>query len=238
LWRHWIDELIHGRTLIRYDERGNGLSDWDTPNLSFEAFVQDLECVADCTEVKQFDLMAISQGAAVAVAYAVKHPERVRRLVIVNGYSAGWGVRADPSELARREAMLTLTEVGWGADNPAYRQLFTNIYVPDATPKQIGWFNEMQRLSASPENAARLQRALSLIDVRDLLPMVETPTLIFHSRNDQAVPFSQGAELAAGIPNAKFVPLESRNHILLADEPAWEMFTMTSRRFLGELVDA
>ena len=130
--------------------------------------------------------------------------------------------------------MLTLTEVGWGADNPAYRQLFTNHYIPDASPKQMGWFNEMQRLSASPENAVRLQRALSVIDVRDLLPKVETPSLIFHSRSDQAVPFSQGAELAGGIPNAQFVPLESRNHILLADEPAWETFTSGVRRFLGD----
>jgi pimeloyl-ACP methyl ester carboxylesterase/AraC-like DNA-binding protein len=234
LWRHWIDELTRGRTLVRYDERGNGLSDWSTPDLSFGAFVQDLECVADCTELEQFDLLAISQGAAVAVAYTVRHPRRVRRLVILNGYAAGWAVRADPAEVARREAMLTLTEVGWGADNPAYRQLFTNHYVPDASPKQMGWFNEMQRLSASPENAVRLQRVLAQIDVRDLLGQVEIPTLVLHSRNDQAVPFAQGAELAAGIPNAQFIPLESRNHILLADEPAWETFTTATRRFLGD----
>jgi len=234
LWRHWIEEFTRGRSLIRYDERGNGLSDWGTPDLSFSAFVEDLECVVEETGVDQFDLLAISQGAAVAVAYAVRHPKRVRRLIICNGYAAGWAVRADPAEIARREAMLTLTEVGWGADNPAYRQLFTNHYIPDASPKQMGWFNEMQRLSASPENAVRLQRALSVIDVRDLLPKVETPSLIFHSRSDQAVPFSQGAELAGGIPNAQFVPLESRNHILLADEPAWETFTSGVRRFLGD----
>ena len=238
LWRHWLDELTRGRSLVRYDERGNGLSDWDTPDLSFASFVDDLESVVNCTGLEQFDLLAISQGAAVAVAYAVRHPQRVRRLIICNGYAAGWAVRGDPSEVARRQAMLTLTEIGWGADNPAYRQLFTNHYIPDATPKQMGWFNEMQRLSASPENAVRLQRALSEIDVRHLLGEVETPTLIFHSRNDQAVPFSQGAELASGIPDAQFVPLESRNHILLADEPAWETFTTASRRFLGELVDA
>jgi pimeloyl-ACP methyl ester carboxylesterase/AraC-like DNA-binding protein len=234
LWRHWLEELTHGRSLIRYDERGNGLSDWDTPELSFDAFVQDLECVADCVKLEQFDLLAISQGAAVAVAYAVRHPGRVRRLIILNGYACGWRVRADADEVARREAMLTLTEIGWGADNPAYRQLFTSHYVPGATPKQMGWFNEMQRISASPENAVRLQRVLGDIDVRSMLPQVQTPTIVFHSRNDQAVPFSQGAELAAGIPNAQFVPLESRNHILLADEPAWETFTAGTRRFLGD----
>ncbi|MFL6729853.1 MAG: alpha/beta fold hydrolase [Sphingomicrobium sp.] len=232
LWRHWIDEFTRGRSLIRYDERGNGLSDWDTPDLSFEAFVDDLETVADCLDLKTFDLLAISQGAAVAVAYAVRHPERVRRLVICNGYAAGWAVRAEPAELARREAMLTLTEVGWGADNPAYRQLFTNHYIPDASPKQMGWFNEMQRLSASPENAVRLQRVLGSIDVRHLLAQVQAPTLVFHSREDQAVPFAQGEELATGIPGAGFIPLESKNHIMVESEPAWAMFADLTRDFL------
>ena len=232
LWRHWIDEFTCGRSLIRYDERGNGLSDWDTPELSFEAFVDDLECVADCLELEQFDLLAISQGAAVAVAFAVRHPHRVRRLIICNGYAAGWAVRAEPAEVARREAMMTLTQVGWGADNPSYRQIFTNHYIPEATPKQMGWFNEMQRLSASPENAVRLQRVLASIDVRPLLSQVRTPTLIFHSVRDQAVPFTQGEELAAGIPGAGFIPLESRNHIMLETEPAWSMFAELSRDFL------
>jgi pimeloyl-ACP methyl ester carboxylesterase len=206
--------------LIRYDERGNGLSDWNTPELSFGAFVEDLECVVDCLGLEQFDLLAISQGAAVAVAYAVRRPERVRRLVICNGYAAGWAVRGDPQEIARREAMITLTEVGWGMENPAYRQLFTDHYIPEATPKQMGWFNEMQRLSASPENAVRLMRAFSAIDVSDLLPYVSTPTLIFHSRHDQAVPFARGEELAALIKDATFIPLQSKNHILLEREPA------------------
>jgi pimeloyl-ACP methyl ester carboxylesterase/AraC-like DNA-binding protein len=233
LWRHWSEEFTEGHSLIRYDERGNGLSDWDTPELSFDAFVNDLESVVDCGGLETFDLLAISQGAAVAIAYAVRHPERVRRLIILNGYAAGWAIRNQGPDLARREAMMTLTETGWGVDNPAYRQLFTNIYIPDATPKQMGWFNEMQRVSASPENAVRLQRTLSRIDVRDLLAEVRTPTLIFHSRHDQAVPFSQGEELAAGIAGARFVPLESRNHILLSNEPAWLVFTDGIREFLG-----
>jgi pimeloyl-ACP methyl ester carboxylesterase/AraC-like DNA-binding protein len=232
LWRHWSEEFTDGHALVRYDERGNGLSDWDTPELSLDAFVDDLESVVDTLELDSFDLLAISQGAAVAVAYAVRHPERVRHLVICNGYAAGWAVRGDPVELARREAMVTLTQIGWGADNPAYRQLFTNHYIPAATPKQMGWFNEMQRVSASPENAVRLQRALSRLDVRELLARVRTPTLIFHSRGDQAVPFAQGEALAGGIPGAQFVPLDSGNHILLATEPAWGMFSEVTRAFL------
>ena len=232
LWRHWILEFTRGRSLVRYDERGNGLSDWNTPELSLDAFVDDLASVADTLELPSFDLLAISQGAAVAIAYAVKHPERVRRLVICNGYAQGWAARCDPAEVARREAMLTLTEVGWGSDNAAYRQLFTNHYIPGASPKQMGWFNEMQRISASPENAVKLQRVLSKLDVIEMLADVKTPTLIFHSREDQAVPFSQGEALAGKIPGAAFVPLESRNHILLESEPAWRMFSDVTREYL------
>ena len=232
LWKHWLANFTRGRSLIRYDERGNGLSDWDTPELSFEAFVDDLECVTECLGLEQFDLLAISQGAAVSIEYAVRHPEKARRLVILNGYAEGWALRSDAVNLARREAMVTLTEVGWGADNPAYRQLFTNIYIPDASAKQMGWFNEMQRRSASPENAVRLQRVLSKIDVCDLLPRVQAPTLIFHSLDDQAIPFVQGEKLAAGIPGARFVPLESHNHILIETEAAWPIFADFSREFL------
>ena len=232
LWRHWLAEFTRGRSLARYDERGNGLSDWDTPELSLDAFVDDLAAVVDALALPSFDLLAISQGAAVAIAYAVRNPERVRKLIICNGYAEGWAVRADPAEVARREAMLTLTEIGWGSDNAAYRQLFTNHYIPGASPKQMGWFNEMQRLSASPENAVRLQRVLSKLDVGELVAQVRTPTLVFHSREDQAVPFSQGEMLAGSIPGAAFVPLESRNHILIESEPAWRMFSEVSREFL------
>jgi pimeloyl-ACP methyl ester carboxylesterase/AraC-like DNA-binding protein len=233
VWRHWLHEFTRGHTLIRYDERANGMSDWDTPEISFEAFVDDLECVVDCAGVEQFDLLAISQGASVAIAYAVRHPERVRKLVICGGYAVGWAARGDPEEIARREAMITLTEAGWGADHPAYRQLFTNLYIPEGTAEQVAWFNEVQRVSASPANAVRLQRALSEIDVRDLLAKVTTPTLIFHARDDQVVPFAAGEYLARHIPGSTFVPLAGENHILLEKEPAWHEFARVTRDFLG-----
>ena len=232
VWRHWLHELASSHSLIRYDERANGMSDWDTPDISFEAFVDDLECVVEATGVDKFDLLGISQGASVAIAYAVRHPEKVRRLLICGGYAAGWAARGDPEEIARREALLKLTEVGWGADHPTYRQVFTSLYIPKGTPEQIDWWNEMQQVSCSPENAVKLQRALSLIDVRDLLPQVSVPTLIFHSRNDQVVPFSAGEYLARNIPGATFVPLEGENHLLLEKEPAWTAFTRLSRRIL------
>jgi pimeloyl-ACP methyl ester carboxylesterase/AraC-like DNA-binding protein len=234
IWRGWIRELSADHRLIRYDERGNGLSDWDAADISFEAFVDDLATVVDAAGVGQFDLLGVSQGASVAIAYALAHPERVRQLVLLGGYAAGWRARGDSEEISRREAMLTLTELGWGQDNPAYRQLFTSFYVPGANAEQASWFNELQRRSTSPEIAVRLMRVLSEIDVRHLLPMVRHPTLVLHARGDQAIPFAAGETLAEGIPDARFVPLDSRNHILLEDEPAFRLFIEETRRFLRE----
>lgn len=232
IWRHWLRELTRRHCLIRYDERANGLSDWDTPEISFDAFVDDLECVVDCQGLERFDLLGISQGAAVAIAYSIRHPERVRKMVLYGGYAAGWATRADPQEIAKREAMLTLTQIGWGSDNPAYRQIFTNLYIPGASAAQADWFTEVQRLSTSPKNAVALQKVLAAIDVRDLMPQVSVPTLIMHARDDQVVPFAAGEHLAETIPGATFVPLEGRNHILLDGEPAWDSFVRLTRQFL------
>ena len=234
IWRSWLRELARDFRLIRYDERGNGLSDWDTPEISFDAFVDDLACVADAAGLAQFDLLGISQGASVAIAYALKHPERVRRIVLLGGYAAGWRSRGDNEEVARREAMLTLTELGWGQDNPAYRQLFTSFYVPGADSEQAQWFNDLQRRSTSPENAVKLMRAMSVIDVRGLLADVRHPTLVLHARGDQAIPLAEGERMAAGIPSARFVALDSRNHILLDNEPAFGRFLSETRSFLAE----
>jgi pimeloyl-ACP methyl ester carboxylesterase/AraC-like DNA-binding protein len=234
IWRGWLRELSADFRLIRYDERGNGLSDWDAADLSLNAFVDDLSTVVDAAGVEQFDLLGISQGAAVAVAYSLRYPERIRRMVLLGGYAAGWRARGDNEEISRREAMLTLTELGWGKDNPAYRQLFTSFYIPGANAEQMSWFNELQRRSTSPEIAVRLMRVLSAIDVRPLLSQVRHPTLVLHARGDQAIPFAAGETLAAGIPGARFVPLESYNHILLEDEPAFRTFIEEMRGFLGE----
>lgn len=233
LWRHWIREFTQFRLLIRYDERGNGLSDWDTPDISFESFVDDLESVVEATGIGEFDLLGMSQGASVSIAYALRHPGRVRRLVLYGGYALGWGKRARRGEIERREAMLTLTRSGWGQNNPAFRQMFTTLFLPDATAEEIDWFNELQRLSTSPENAVRLQRAFAEIDVRDMLAKVEVPTLVLHPRDDSVVPFALGRELAATIPGAQFVPLESRNHMVLENEPAWRRAIDCIREFLA-----
>jgi pimeloyl-ACP methyl ester carboxylesterase len=191
-WRPWLAELTRDVSLVRYDERGNGMSDWDTPELSLDAFVDDLARVVDDAGLERFDLLGISQGAPVSIAYAVRHPERVRKIVLCGAYAAGWRARGDQQDIERREAMVTLTKLGWGSDNPAYRQLFTSLYIPGATPRQADWYNELQRRSTSPANAAALMEVLSRLDVRDLLGKVRAPTIVFHARDDQAVPFAQG----------------------------------------------
>jgi pimeloyl-ACP methyl ester carboxylesterase/AraC-like DNA-binding protein len=231
VWRHWLRELTRENYLVRYDERGNGMSDWDTPELSFEAFVDDLEIVIDAAGLDQFDLLALSQGAAVAIAYSLRHPGRIRRMVLLGGYARGWALRLEGEELARREAMVTLTRTGWGNENPAYRQMFTSLYIPGGTLEQLGWWNELQRVSTSPENAEHLQRVLSTVDVTDLLGRVTVPTLVAHARNDQVIPFAAGRQLAKGIPGSKFLALDSENHVLLEHEPAWQEFLTVVRKF-------
>ncbi|QAY79737.1 alpha/beta fold hydrolase [Sphingosinicella sp. BN140058] len=233
LWRHWIRELGRDRRIVRYDERGNGLSDWNAADISFDAFVDDLASVVDAAGLKRFDLFAVSQGCSVSIAYTVRHPQRVRRLVLYGGYAIGWKRRGSREEIDRREAMLTLTRQGWGQNNPAYRQMFTTLFLPDASPAEADWFNELQRVSTSPDNAVRLQRAFGDIDVETLLPQVRVPTLVLHARDDSVVPFAAGRGLAAAIPGAEFVQLESRNHILLETEPAWARAAECITQFLS-----
>lgn len=221
VWRHVLRDLASRFRLLRYDERGNGLSDWDIEHVHFDALVEDLETVVDAAGFERFDLLGVSQGCAVSVAYAVRHPGRVNRLVLFGGYARGWRRRGTPREIAQREALTTLVREGWGSDNPAFRQVFSSLFFPDGTTEQMRAFNELQRITASPENAARLIEAFGTIDVTDLLPQVQAPTLVLHCREDGRIPFDAGRELAAGIPGARFVPLESRNHLILEQDAAW-----------------
>jgi pimeloyl-ACP methyl ester carboxylesterase/DNA-binding SARP family transcriptional activator len=234
VWRHMFRAFARDFTLIRYDARGNGLSDWDAADLTLDAMVADLEAVADAAGLERFPLLAISQGCAVSVEYAVRHPERVSKLVLYGGYARGWRMRKDKERVAQSEAELMLTRMGWGRDNPAYRQFFTSFFIPGATQEQMDWFNELQRITTSPENAARLMDALGNIDVTSRLSAVNVPTLVVHARKDARVPLGNGRELASGIPGARFVTLESQNHILLEHEPAWPRFLAEVRAFLAE----
>jgi len=233
VWQPLIATLSDRFRLVRYDERGNGLSDWDVDDISFEAFVSDLEAVVEASGLERFALFGISQGAAVSIAYATQHPERVSHLVLSGGYALGWRKHGDPDGIAQREALESLVRHGWGQDNPAFRQVFTSLYIPDGTPEQMQWFNDLQRISTSPDNAARILRALENVDVTDLLPKVSTPTLVLHSRGDARVPFDQGLALARGIPGARFVELNSNNHLILPHEPAWDRYITEITSFLA-----
>ena len=231
IWRHWIEGLAAQNRLVRYDERGSGLSDREVGDLSFEAMLLDLESVVDAAQLDRFTLLGISQGCAISIAYVVKHPQRVSHLILWGGYAQGWRARGDPDEIARSAAMGTLMRQDWGKDNPAFRQLFTAFFVPEATHEQMDWLNELQRKTVSPENAARLYEIFANIDVSAMLHKVTTPTLVLHTHGDQMVPHRCGREISEGIPGARFITLESSNHLLLAHEPAFVRLLDEVRRF-------
>jgi pimeloyl-ACP methyl ester carboxylesterase/DNA-binding CsgD family transcriptional regulator len=234
VWRHWLRGLARHHTLIRYDERGCGLSDRDAPELSLEGWVRDLEAVVDSASLDRFSLLGLSQGAAVSVAYAVRHPGKVTHLILYGGYARGRFHRASSSpETTEAETMINAIRVGWGQENPAFRQLFSTQLMPDGTDEQMGWLNELARVSTTPHAAAATERAFDHVDVSDLAPRVQAPTLVLHAQDDARVPFDEGRNLATLIPGARFVPLESRNHILLEDEPAWTRFLAEVHAFLG-----
>jgi pimeloyl-ACP methyl ester carboxylesterase/DNA-binding CsgD family transcriptional regulator len=223
VWRHWLEELSARCRLLRYDERGCGLSDWDVPDLGFDSWVRDFETLVDAAGLERFAILGLSQGAPVAIAYAAKHPERVTHLVLHGGYARGRLVRAQrPEQVEEAEMMCRLAEIGWGKSDPAFRQFFTTQFIPGGTPQQHAWFNELERLSTSPRNAARFMRAFNTIDVTALLPRVRCPTLVLHSQRDARVPFDEGRLIASGIPNAEFVSIDSGNHLLLEQEPGWK----------------
>lgn len=234
VWEHWLDALSRHHTLVRYDERGCGLSDWDVDEFSVEAWVRDLETVVAAAKLERFALLGISQGASVSVAYAVRHPDKVSHLVLYGGYARGRLRRGvSPEQRVEAETMVNVIRVGWGQENPAFRQLFSTQLMPEGSPEQIRWLNELARVSATPEAAARMERAFYEIDVTHLAPEVKAPTLVLHARQDAAIPFEEGRLLASLIPGARFVPLESPNHILRKEGPAWDRFLDEVERFLG-----
>lgn len=237
IWRSFYRELSRHHTFYRYDARGNGLSDREVQDVTFEHFVDDLEAVVDAAGIERFALLGMSQGCAVSIAYAVRHPDRVSHLILLGGYAVGWKKRArTEAEKEAGEAMLTLMRVGWGQENPAFRQMFTSQFIPGATKEQADWFNEFQRVSTSPADAARNLLANGDVDVTSLLSQVRAPTLVMHARLDARVPFEAGRRMAAGIPGARLVPLEGQNHVILEDEPAFARFLEETRSFLD--VDA
>ena len=233
VWGHWWRELSARFSLIRNDERGCGLSDWEVDDFSFDAWVSDLECVVDAAEVDRFALLGISQGAAVAARYAIDHPDRVSHLILYGAFAQGRMKRApDQSEEARM--LEDLVSLGWGRPDPAFRRIFASLFAPDAGPAQLAAFDELQRASTSPANARRFIELFNRIGVGDLLPRVDVPTLVLHARDEAEMPIEHGRLFASTIPGARFKAVDSRNHILGEDEPAWRVLLDEIDGFLAD----
>jgi pimeloyl-ACP methyl ester carboxylesterase len=217
VWRHWVHFFASHFRFIRYDERGCGMSDWDSvalsPALSMDRWVDDLESVIDTAQPEDpFALLGISHGAATCIGYAARHPERVSRMILYGGYARGYSHRGDPGAEREYQAIIELFQRGWGRENPAFRQVFTSRFIPEATPEQLEWFNDLCEKTTSPEVAGELLHMRSRLNVVDLLEQIRVPTLVIHAREDGVVPLAEGRLLAARIPGAEFVELESKNH--------------------------
>jgi pimeloyl-ACP methyl ester carboxylesterase/DNA-binding CsgD family transcriptional regulator len=231
VWRHWLSELGARRSVIRYDARDSGLSDRDVP-VSLDAWVADLEAVVDDAGLDHFPLFAMCQAGPVAIAYADRHPDRVSQLVLYGTYAVG-RFRRGPQERREAEAMVTLMERGWAQENPGLRHLWGSRFIADATPEQLRWFDQLQRWSVTPESAVRHMRVRYDLDVSAAARRLTMPTLVLHARGDAVVPFDLGRELASLVAGATFVPLDSRNHLLVETEPAWPDLLAELDRFLG-----
>ena len=230
VWRHWLDRLGECHTVVRYDERGCGLSDAEVGEPSVETWVGDLEAVVDATGLERFALLGVSQGAAIAVAYAARHPERISDLVLYGGYARGRRLRGQREQ---EEALVAAIRAGWTTEDPAFRHVFSMLFLPHGTPAQLAWYDELLRTTTSPGAAVQLFHARGAVDVAAIAPKVDARTLVIHARGDRVVPVEEGRLLASLIPDARLVVLDSVNHILLADEPAWEQFVSAIRGFLG-----
>jgi pimeloyl-ACP methyl ester carboxylesterase/DNA-binding CsgD family transcriptional regulator len=237
VWSHWLRALSSFRTLVRYDPRGCGMSDLDVDDFTLDTWVEDLEAVVDAAGLDTFPLLGISAGAPIAISYAARHPDRVTKLVLYGGYARGRHHRDGPDAQREADVLLDLTATGWGQDNPAFRRVFTTLFMPGGSPEQVDWFDELQRLTVPPENAVRFEQGFFDIDVRAEAQQVRAPALVLHARGDAMCPVEGGYELAALLPHSEFMPLAGENHILLEHEPAWPRFLAAVREFLDLPVD-
>lgn len=235
IWSHWFREFSQNHTLVRFDLRGSGLSDRKVEVQSLEAWIRDLETIVDDAAVDNFPLLGFCQGGAIALSYAVRHPERVSHLILFDSYSRGNLVDGAPwRKKLEAKALTKMIEAGWGrGDTAVFRRVFADLLMPDASEKERHWLAELQRRTASPAMAANLWEVFHQIDVKHLAEKVNVPTLVFHVTGDKVVPFEAGRKLASLIPDARFVPLQSENHILLEDDPAWDRFLAEVKNFIG-----
>ena len=231
VWRHFLDQLGAIATVVRYDERGFGMSDWTVDDFSLEARVGDLEAVLAATGLERFALLGMSGGSAVAMAYATRHPERMSRLILY-GTVCGEPVTLSPDESAEEETYRSMIRVGWAREDADFRRVFTKRFIPDATEEQMRWFDDLQRMSTSPANAVASRIARQQVDIIDDLPRIAAPTIVLQAVGDRSTTFDNAVSVSSRIPGARLVSLDSRNHILLADEPAWRVFIDEVSAFL------
>lgn len=232
VWRHWLQFFSSLGRFVRHDERGCGMSDWRPGTLSLDQWTSDLATVVDAAEPDgPITLLGISQGAATCIAYAARHPERVGRLILYGGYARGAALRGTSESQRAFRAMTDLIRVSWGSHNETFRQVFTSRFIPDGTRAQLDWFNDLCLRTAPGDVVASLFDARAVVDVSSLMAQVRVPTLVLHARGDEVIPIEEGRILASGIPHAEFVELDSRNHILLEHEPAWDRFREAVRSF-------
>jgi pimeloyl-ACP methyl ester carboxylesterase/DNA-binding CsgD family transcriptional regulator len=230
VWRHFLDDLGAVATVVRYDERGFGMSDWSVEDFSLEARVNDLEAVLAATGFEQFALLGMSGGSPVAMAYAAAHPERVSRLILY-GTATGLPPTRTPDQVAEEETYRSMIRVGWAKEDPVFRRVFTTRFIPGATEEQLRWFDDLQRMSTSPHNAVESRIARQQVDLVDAIPRISAPTLILQATGDRTADFGDVVRLSSRIPDACLIPLDSSNHILL-DEPAWRVFVHEITAFL------
>jgi pimeloyl-ACP methyl ester carboxylesterase/DNA-binding CsgD family transcriptional regulator len=234
VWRPWVEKMASSFCYIRYDARGCGLSDRFVADLSLDAWQNDLDTVAASIAGPPFVLFAMSQGGGLAIRYAHEHPDRVSHLVLLNAYSQGARARAKTQEeLLEADTLVNFIRVGWGRENPAFSQFFTHLFMPDGTAEQHRWWGDLERETTSADVAARALHEMQGMDVLHLASQIHVPTLVLHCRGDMRVPFEEGRKLASAIPGARFVALESRNHVLVPEEPAWSDFHREMGSFIG-----
>jgi len=231
VWRHFLDQLGEIATVVRYDERGFGMSDWSVDDFSLEARVSDLEAILAAAGLERFALLGMSGGSAVAMAYAIAYPERVSRLILY-GTVCGEPVTLSPDAMAEEETYRSMIRVGWAKEDADFRRVFTKRFIPDATEEQMCWFDDLQRMSTSPANAVASRIARQQVDIHNEIPRITAPTIVLQATGDRATTFDNAVTVSSRISGARLVSLESRNHILLADEPAWSVFINEVSAFL------
>lgn len=233
VWKHWLQFFSAHSRFVRYDERGCGMTDWQGGALTLDQWADDLGAVIEAAHPEgPVTLLGISQGAATCLHYARRHPERVSGMILYGGFARGAFRRNDERARLQFQAMIDLAQVAWGHINPTFRQVFTSRFVPDGTPEQVGWFNDLCLKTTTGEVVAALLSARAVVDATETLAHITAPTLVLHARNDEAIPIAEGRLLASGIAGAEFVELDSRNHVLLEAEPAWARFCEAVAAFL------